>query len=71
MATKTKKSNKNNIILKDCTKCISAKTHNGVLYCKLRVKDDTIYTESAKVTQQDCIWFNEKGKNGKTTQKYY
>jgi len=61
MATNTKKSNKNNTILKDCTKCVSSKTHNNVLYCKLRMKDDKIYTESAKVTQQDCIWFDEKG----------
>ena len=53
-------------ILKNCVICNSSTVHNNDTYCKLRMKDDTIYTESAKVTQVDCIWYDErKNKNAK------
>lgn len=46
--------------LKNCAICNSSTVHNNDTYCKLRMKDDTIYTESAKVTQVDCVYFDER-----------
>lgn len=61
MATKQPK-----IILKDSINCVNTIQHNNDIYCKIKMKDDSIYAESAKVIKCDCIWYDErKIKNAK------
>ena len=66
MAIKQKPKQKPKIILKDCATCLSSTENNKQTYCKLRLKDDTIYADSSIVIQEDCIWYEErKIKNAK------
>lgn len=48
------------IQLKNCVECLSCVLHNNFIYCKLRMKDDNIYAESAKVIQEDCKYYDER-----------
>jgi hypothetical protein len=48
------------VVLRDCAKCISSKTQNDVIYCKLRLQDENVLKDSGVVTKQDCVYFKEK-----------
>ena len=43
--------------LKDCTKCINSETKDNTTYCKLRIFDNGLFTDYAKVNFIDCLWF--------------
>ena len=45
------------IEFKDCTKCSNSKTKENITYCKLRIFDNGLFTDYAKVLKVDCIWF--------------
>ena len=50
------------IELKDCTKCRNSETKDNITYCKLRIFDNGLFTDYAKVNFIDCLWFkNIKG----------
>lgn len=50
------------IELKDCTKCSNSETKDNITYCKLRIFDNGLFTDYAKVLKVDCIWWkNIKG----------
>ena len=45
------------IEFKDCTKCSNSETKDNITYCKLRIFDNGLFTDYAKVLKVDCIWF--------------
>lgn len=45
------------IELKDCTKCSNSETKDNITYCKLRIFDNGLFTDYAKVLKVDCIWW--------------
>lgn len=45
------------IELKDCTKCSNSETKDNITYCKLRIFDNGLFTDYAKVNFCDCIWW--------------
>lgn len=48
-------------LMKDCSKCLRVEHKDGVMYCRLRKKNDGSYNMYARVIKVfDCSWYKKK-----------